>query len=562
VNPLEKTGAQIFIETLKRHGIDTIFGFPGGAVLPIYDALYHSDLRHILTRHEQGAAHMAEGYAVSTGKLGVVVATSGPGATNLVTGIADAKMDSVPVLFITGQVASFNLGTDAFQEADIFGITIPITNYNALVRNVDNLVEKMEEAIIMSTRHRPGPSLVDIPKDIQVATTSKSFVDRLTLPKHHIESVKIEGDLQRLAEAINKADRPLLYVGGGAINSGAFKLIQVIAEKANIPVVMTLKGLGAFPGTHKLALGMVGMHGTRYANEAMKACDLLIGLGVRFDDRVTGNPYKFSVNAKKAHVDIDITEINKVINVDYPIKGDLREVLDNLSGLIEIKGETSWTKQCLEWKQKYPLKFKKEGELIKPQMLIDQLSDITGGNAIITTDVGQNQMWAALFYKVNQPRSFISSGGLGTMGFGLPASLGAKIGRPDREVICFTGDGGIQMTIQELSTAVMYRIPVKIVIINNGYLGMVRQWQELFFDKRYSHTKIGDFNPDFAKIAQEGYGIPSMTISKSSELHQGIDFLLGENGPVMLNVIVPEEEKVFPMIPAGGTYDQIMEEPD
>ncbi|MDH4128716.1 MAG: biosynthetic-type acetolactate synthase large subunit [Spirochaetota bacterium] len=556
---MEKTGAQIFIDFLRHHDVDLIFGYPGGAILPIYDELFKSGIKHILTRHEQGAIHAAEGYAKATGKLGVVLATSGPGATNLVTGLADAKMDSVPILAITGQVATPLIGTDAFQEADIYGISIPITKYNNLVRNVNDLASTLELAYIVATSGRPGPVLVDIPKDVQNAKTKNiefranpKVADRF---ENNIN--KIEGNLDELIEVINKSKKPLLCVGGGAVISGAHKEIEKLVEIANIPVILTLMGLGAFPKNHKLSLGLVGMHGTKYANHAVSHCDLLISLGVRFVDRVTGKVSSFANQAKIAHIDVDIAEIGKIIKVDYPIVGDLKLVLDSILTKIEPQARESWVNHLEERKQKFPMKYKSKSKLIKPQYFIEQLYEKTKGDAIISTDVGQHQMWTAQFYPFSQPRTFLTSGGLGTMGFGFPAALGAKLGCPDRLVVLISGDGSIQMNIQELATAAMYDINVKIVIFNNGFLGMVRQWQELFFDSKFSHTNF-HFNPDFVRLA-EAYNLNGMKITSDSEVHKGIDFLLSSDKTAILDVMIPEDEKVYPMIPAGGSLDEAID---
>lgn len=552
-------GADVFIDVLEKNNIKHVFGIPGGNTLPIYDALYKSKIFHILTRHEQGAAHMAEGYAKVSGKPGVVFATSGPGATNLTTGLVDARLDSVPVVAFTGQVATSVIGTDAFQEADMYGISVPFTKYNALVKKPEMLATYIQEALSLSTAKRPGPTLVDIPKDIQNALIGDYDFKKikLTIPQRHLKKDEIKGDLTRFANAINRALKPLLYIGGGANISGADKEIRKLAEKSNIPVVMTLNGLGAFPANHRLSLGMLGMHGTRYANTAVLETDLIVSLGARFDDRVTSKIDEFAPKAKKAHIDIDPAEINKVIKTDYYLFGDLKDTLKELLPLVKENDRKDWNDDIESWKKEYPLKFDEDTDEIKPQHIIRELSRMTDGNAIIASDVGQHQMWTAQYYEFKKPRSWIASGGLGTMGFGFPAAIGAKVAKPDELVVVITGDGSFQMNIQELATIRMYNINVKILLLENQFLGMVRQWQEMFYEKRYSQTNF-NFSPDFVKIA-EGYGINAKRIEKKSQVGEGLDFLLRDDKSALLVARIPSEEKVFPFIPAGGSYRDMID---
>ena len=553
---MKKTGAQLLVDLIKSHGFELAFGYPGGAILPFYDELYDSGFRHILVRHEQGAAHMAEGYARASGKPGLCIVTSGPGATNTVTGMANAKMDSVPIIVISGQVPTAAIGSDAFQEADMFGITIPITKYNALVKDVDELADVFAEAYTMLTTGRPGPVLIDLPRDVQIKETENvsgkvGFSERLS------SRPKVSGDLKALAEALNQAKRPLLFVGGGAINARAASEVKLLAERGMIPVTCTLTGLGAFPGTHLLSVGMPGMHGTATANKAILECDFLFSLGARFDDRVAGIANDFAPGAVKAHIDIDAVEFNKRVAIDYWLHGDLKDVLQALLPYVEESDRSEWVNHLDEYKTRYPLEYEDSDDEIKPQKFIERFYDRTNGKAIIATDVGQHQMWAAQYYMFDEPNRLLTSGGLGTMGYGLPASIGAKFAKPDDLVVCLTGDGSYQMCIQELATIRQYNLGVKIVLLNNTFLGMVRQWQELFYDRRFSESEW-QYNPNFVKLA-ESYDIPAMSIAKPNEIEAGIDFLLADDGPAFLEVVIPSEEKVFPMIPGGKTQRDMIQ---
>lgn len=555
---MKKNGASIIIESLIQNGVNTVFGYPGGANIPIYDALYgHQGIRHILTRHEQGAIHAADGFARATGKLGVVFATSGPGATNLVTGLANAYMDSVPLVAITGQVPTHMIGNDSFQEADIYGITVPITKYNYLVKDVSKMGQIMAEAIHIATTGRPGPVLIDVPKDIQDMSAVYGKYD-VRLPSY---KPNVKGNTMQINEAIKAIDiarRPVIYAGGGIITSSAVKELVSLSKKGNIPVVLTLMALGSMPSEEDLNLGMVGMHGTKYANLAVRECDLLIAIGARFDDRVTGNPDNFAQDAKIIHIDIDPAEIGKIKQVEIPIVGDAKTVLGIMTEKVKSQPRKEWVERIKKYKSDYPLKYKhSDKKVIKPQQVIEAVNEVTDGDAIFVTDVGQHQMWAAQYLKLKESRTFISSGGLGTMGFGFPASIGAVIGRPEKTVINITGDGSFQMTIQEMATAAHYKLPIKVVLINNGFLGMVRQWQQLFLGKRYSYTDLGE-SPDFVKIA-EGYGVKGIKIEKPDEVKPALEKALKHDGMVLLDFRVEREENVMPMIPAGGSIETIME---
>lgn len=548
------SGAEILLECLQKEGVDVIFGYPGGQVIPIYDALYDSKIRHILVRHEQGAVHAADGYARSTGKTGVCLATSGPGATNLVTGIANAYMDSVPMVAITGQVPTTLLGSDSFQEADITGITIPITKHNYLVREIKDLPRVIKEAFHIAGTGRPGPVLVDFAKDMQVAKYKLDYPEIVDLPGYKPNYVGNARQVKEAADAILEAKKPLLYIGGGIIASGAEQELIRLAERMEIPVTATLMGMAAFPTAHPLFLGMLGMHGTAAANFAVCETDLLIAVGVRFDDRVTGKIDTFAPNAKIIHIDIDPAEIGKNVRYDIPIVGDAKVVLEMLLERIIPARNPEWLAQVNQWKTDHPLKYEKTG--LKPQMVIEAISELTQGDAIICTEVGQHQMWTAHFYRFTRTRSFITSGGLGTMGYGFPASIGAQVGNPGRLVIDIAGDGSFQMNIQELGTAVEHNIPVKVVIINNAYLGMVRQWQELFFNKRYSST-VMEHNPDFVKIA-EAYGAKGYRITEAQNLHDTLREAFAAPGPVVVDCRVEREENVLPMVPAGGSISRMI----
>ncbi|PJZ70060.1 acetolactate synthase, large subunit, biosynthetic type [Leptospira perolatii] len=551
------TGARLMVELLEEYGVDIVFGYPGGAILPFYDELYKSTkIKHILVRHEQGAIHMAEGYARSTGKLGVCIATSGPGATNLVTGLTDAKMDSVPVLAITGQVATNAIGTDAFQEADIFGITIPITKYNALIRSADEIARHFQEATLVALGGRPGPVLLDFPKDVQTQLTDVRKAVKLKINPRHYQKPPISGDIPAFAEALNRSKKPLLYVGGGAINANASKEILELAEKASIPVTTTLMGIGSFPGTHKLSVGMLGMHGTAYANKAVLECDYILNLGARFDDRVA-KPGEFAERAVRAHIDIDSAEFNKRVPVDYLLHGDLKDTLKALIPHVKAVDRKEWVSFLDGIKKNHPLQFDETSDTIKPQSFLQKLYERSQGKCIVSTDVGQHQMWAAQYYLFDKPNRWLTSGGLGTMGYGLPAAIGAQFGNPDNTVICVSGDGSIQMNIQELATIAMYKLGVKVVVFNNNFLGMVRQWQELFYEERFSESEW-NYNPDFVKLG-EAYSMKAMRISSKSEIDKGIDFLLEDNKACFLEVMIPAEEKVFPMIPAGKSQKDMIE---
>ena len=547
-------GAKAIVESLKREGVDTIFGIPGGQVLPLFDALYDAPFRFILTGHEQGAAHMADGYARATGRVGVCIATSGPGATNLVTGIATAYMDSVPMVALTGQVTRKMIGNDAFQEAPITEITKAITKHNFLVQDAKELPEIIKSAFYIASSGRPGPVLIDLPKDVQTEEIEFKYPEKLNLNYKPVLKGHI-GQIKKACELIHKAKRPVIYIGGGVIISGAHELVYKLAEKIKTPVTMTLLGLGGFPSAHPLSLDMLGMHGTRYANYAVMEADLIIAIGARFDDRVTGKIDSFAPHAKIIHIDIDPTSISKSIDVDVPIVGDAKEVLKDLIANVKAPDTSDWLKKINGWKKKYPLTYDKDNKL-RPQYIIEEICDLTKGNAIITTEVGQNQMWAAQFYKYNLPRTFLSSGGLGTMGYGFPAAIGAKIGCPDKIVFDIAGDGSIQMNIQELITAVAYKVPVKVAILNNHYLGMVRQWQELFYKRRYSASDLKR-NPDFVKIA-EAYGALGIKVDKKKDVRSALQKAIKSPLPVFIDFVIEREENVSPIVPPGEALDQMI----
>lgn len=559
---LELTGSQILIKTLLDLGVDTIFGYPGGAVLPIYEALYNSpELKHILIRHEQAGTHAADGYARSTGKPGVVLTTSGPGGTNAVTGIATAAIDSIPLVVFTGQVSTSLIGNDAFQEADIIGITRPITKHSYLVKDVNKLEHTIREAFHIATTGKPGPVLIDLPKDMVNQTGFYTGEKNVSLPSYRPVVHGHHSQIMKAAELLSNAKRPLIYAGGGVIRGQAWKELTEFAKRTNIPITTTLMGLGAFPENSPQALGMLGMHGTWYANMAITECDVLLAVGARFDDRVTGRVDGFSQKSRKIHIDIDPSCISKNVPVEIPIVGDVKNILPLLDQHTKAPEIDEWWSTINQWKKDHPLVASKSDKLIKPQHMIEAISEVTKGEAIIVTDVGQHQMWAAQFYKFNYPRSFVTSGGLGTMGFGFPAAIGAAIGNPDRPVFCVTGDGGFQMTLYELATAIEYNVPVKIAIMNNGYLGMVRQWQELFFNKHYSHTYLKSSNPDFVKLA-ESYGAAAFRITDPADMNKIIQESLEINDrPVLMDFVVDEEENCYPMVPAGAALYEMVEAP-
>ena len=554
---MKLTGAKILIESLKKEKVDVMFGYPGGVVLPIFDVLYDSDIKFILTRHEQGAAHAADGYARATGKVGVCIATSGPGATNLVTGIATAYMDSVPVIAITGQVKTNLIGSDAFQEADVTGITRPITKHNYLVKDVKELAGTIKEAFHIARSGRPGPVVVDLPVDVTLQEAEFEYPEKTDIRTYKPTYEAHPGQIKKAAKAIKAAKKPIIYAGGGIIISEASKELTELVHKTGIPVTTTLLGLGAFPQTDALSLDMLGMHGTVYANHAVMDSDLIIAIGARFDDRVTGRLDHFAPGAKMIHIDIDPSSISKNVNVDIPIVGDARDALKKLTKIVQPPQIEDWVKQIEAWKKTYPLKYKDDGDKIKPQYVVEQIYEATKGDAIICTEVGQNQMWAAQYFTYTKPRTYISSGGLGTMGYGFPAAIGVQLGCPDKIVFDIAGDGSIQMNIQELATAAANKLPVKIAILNNSYLGMVRQWQELFYKKRYSATCLKAGCPDFVKLA-EAYGATGIKVTKKEEVRPAIDKALKTKGPVLLNFIVCEEENVFPMVPAGEAINRMI----
>ncbi len=552
---MKMTGAKILIESLLKEGVEVIFGYPGGALLPVFDRLYDAPIRFILTRHEQAAAHAADGYARATGKVGVCMATSGPGATNLVTGIATAYMDSIPIVAITGQVKTFLIGNDAFQEADVTGITRPITKHNYLVKDVKDLVRIVKEAFHLASTGRPGPVLIDLPVDVTLHETEFKYPKEVDIRGYKPTYSGHIGQIKKAAKVIQEARRPIIYAGGGVISSGAAAKLKELAKNAGIPVTTTLLGLGGFPETDKLSLGMLGMHGTVYANHAIQQSDLIIAIGARFDDRVTGKLEKFAPHAKIIHIDIDPAAISKNVKVDIPIVGDCKHVLTELNKLVKKLKLEEWLERIEGWKKKAPLTYKDSATSIKPQYVVEQIYEATKGEAIITTEVGQNQMWAAQFYKFTKPRTFISSGGLGTMGYGFPAAIGAQVGRPDKVVFDIAGDGSIQMNIQELATAVVNKVPVNVAILDNTYLGMVRQLQELFYQRRYSYTHL--VNPDFTKVA-EAYGATGIRVCEKKEVRSAIEKAIATEGPVFLHFLIESEENVFPMVPTGEAIDRMI----
>ena len=553
------TGAEVLLEALVREGVEVIFGHPGGAIMPVYDALYHrKELRHILTRHEQGAGHAATAYARASGRVGVVFATSGPGAVNLTTALADAMMDATPLVAVTGQVPTTAVGTDAFQEADVTGVTMPITKHNYLVADVNDLPRVVKEAFHIARTGRPGPVLIDLPKDVQNDAFTGDFPEQVDLPGYRPTYKGHPRQIERALAALSAAERPVLMVGGGAQH--AADPIRRFVERTGIPAVATLQGLGVVAADDPHYLGMPGMHGTVAANRAIHEADLILGIGLRFDDRVTGDVERFAPNLKTLiHVNIEPADIGKVIEAQIPVVGDAAWVAERLAeGAGPLKIE-AWWRRIRAWQEENPLPFPDDGEL-RSQAVIRAFGEATGGEAVVVTGVGQHQMFAAQFYPVKKPRSFLTSGGLGTMGFGLPASIGAQVARPEETVLLFDGDGSFQMTLQELATVSKYRLPVKIVLLNNGFLGMVRQWQDLFYEDRYSEVFLADSNPDFVKLA-EAYGIPAFRVERREEVEDAVERVLGEPGPVLAEFRVKAEEGVFPMIPAGGSTEDMITEP-
>jgi acetolactate synthase-1/2/3 large subunit len=559
---MKKTGSQIIVEALRKEGVEAIFNYPGGAVLPLFDELHSAPFRQVLVRHEQAAVHAADGYARSTGKVGVALATSGPGATNTVTGIATAYMDSVPLVVLTGQVATPLIGNDAFQEADIVGITRPCTKHNYLVKDVKDLGRILKEAFYVARSGRPGPVLVDVPKDVLVNSTEFKYPDKISIRGYQPTYDGHPGQIERAMELIVKSRRPVLYVGGGIISSNASKELTLFADRLGIPVTMTLMGLGGFPGNHRLSLGMLGMHGTYRANMAVMDSDLLIAVGSRFDDRVTGKIEAFAPHAKIIHIDIDPTSISKNVRVDLPIVGDCKRVLTKMLALLEKEeidpfkeGLEKWHLQIEKWKSVHKMEYSL-GEKIKPQYVVEKIWELTQGDAIITTEVGQNQMWAAQYYTFVKPRTLLTSGGLGTMGYGFPAAIGAQVAFPNSLVIDIAGDGSFQMNSQELATIVQYQLPVKVAILNNGYLGMVRQWQEFFYGKRYASSCMEGISPDFIKLA-EAYGAIGLRATKHEEVIPTLKKAFSQPKPVIIDFVVDPEENVYPMVPAGEPLSQM-----
>ncbi|WP_136513697.1 biosynthetic-type acetolactate synthase large subunit [Geomonas edaphica] len=563
---MKMNGARILLECLKREGVDTIFGYPGGTVINLYDELFSfKEIRHILPRHEQAGVHAADGYARATGKVGVAIATSGPGATNTITGIATAYMDSIPMVIITGQVPTALIGNDAFQEADIIGITRPCTKHNFLVKDVKDLATIMKKAFYIARTGRPGPVVVDLPKDVQVAQTEFKYPETVEIRGY---KPTVEGHPKQIEKAvamIMQAKKPVLYVGGGVILGNASAELVALAKRLAIPVTTTLMGLGSFPENDPLSLGLLGMHGTYYANMAVSNCDMLIAIGARFDDRVTGKIASFAPHAKIVHVDVDPTSIKKNVRVDLPIVGDVRDVLTKMLKIADEIGPdaegcrqavATWSAEIDEWKEKHPMSYKQTTSTIKPQYVIQRLRALSDPDAIVATDVGQHQMWTAQFFGFTAPRTLLSSGGLGTMGFGLPAAMGAQAGFPERQVMVICGDGGFQMNMQELATIVQNRLNVKIVILNNNFLGMVRQWQELFFDKRYSSTCM-ELPIDFIKLA-EAFGATGLQATKVDEVDDVIKKGFSIKGPVLMEFKVAREEKVLPMVPAGASLTEMV----
>jgi acetolactate synthase-1/2/3 large subunit len=556
---MKMTGAQMTCESLAKEGVEVIFGILGGALLPLYDTLpQYPQLRHILVRHEQGAAHAADGYARATGKVGVCLATSGPGATNLVTGIANAHLDSVPMVAITGQVARPFIGKDAFQETDITGITLPITKHNYLVTDTDSVPRIIKEAFYIARTGRPGPVLIDLPRDVQIEEAEFHYPTKIDLPGYKPTLQGHPAQIKKAAKLINEAKAPVIIAGRGVIISGGYNELKELAESAQIPVITTLLGISCFPESHALSYGMLGMHGMAYANLAIDAADLIIAIGMRFDDRATAKVSAFAPHAHIIHIDIDPAEIGKNVRVDVPIVGDVKAVLQELNKLIISAQHIDWIKRLDDWRKEHPSLDIRDSDGLLPQYVVQQIYKATNGEAIIVTGVGQHQMWAAQHYWYDKPNTFISSGGLGTMGFGLPAAIGAKVGCPDETVWCIDGDGSLQMTIQELATIVQEKVAVKIAVIHNKYLGMVRQWQEMFYEKRYVATPLS--GPDFVKIA-EAYGFPGLRVERREEVIPAIQKAMEEPGPFLIDFMIEPEENVYPMVPPGAALAEVLEEP-
>ncbi len=560
---MKYSGAKIFVESLKKEGATKIFGYPGGAVLPIFDELYKDgNIDVYLVRHEQNAVFAADGFARALGRAGTALVTSGPGATNTVTGIASAYMDSIPVVVFTGQVSTTMVGSDAFQEVDTTGVTRPITKWNRMVKDVNELSSTIKMGYYIATSGRPGPVVIDIPKDIQVLEANFEYPDKVELRSYKPQYKPHPVQVKKAAEAIKKSKRPVIYCGGGVIHSNASKELVEFAEKLNAPVTMTLMGLGAVPATHPLSLGMLGMHGSVATNYAVSHSDLLIAIGSRFDDRVTGKIETFAPNAVKIHIDIDPSSISKNVVVDIPIVGDVKEVLKELIPMVDRLDTDEWLEQIKEWQREHPLRYERSDKVIKPQYLVEKVSELTSGKAVITGDVGQHQMWVAQFYKFQKPRNWFTSGGLGAMGYAFPAAIGAKVALPDTEVIAFVGDGAFQMTFQDLALVSQRNIPVKVIIVNNFYLGMVRQWQELFYERRYSSVFLSSsenyYLPDFVKLA-DAYNIKALRVDKPQDLDTALKEMLEAKTPFILDVWVDKEENVLPMVPAGRGLLEMIE---
>jgi len=549
-------GARALLEVLEQEGVEIIFGYPGGVLLTLYDALLDSSIKHILPRHEQTAVHAADAYARVSGRVGVCLATSGPGASNMVTGIANAYMDSIPLVILTGQVPTNLLGTDSFQEVDITGMTLPITKHSYLVKDAKDIPRIVKEAFHIAGTGRPGPVLIDLPKDIMAAEVRETNPPKISLPSYKYFTKGNSGQINEAAKALAHSNKPVVYAGGGVITSGAGVALREMIEKANIPVVTTLMGIGSIPTKHPNLLGMVGMHGTNTANLAVNACDLLIAVGVRFDDRVTsGLKHRFATSAKVIHIDIDPAEIGKVIRAHIPIVGDAKLVLEELNKKVSAPGIPEWWRQLRSWQQEYPLSSEQDGNL-HPQAILETMGRLGGDNAIVTTDVGQHQMWAAQFYPVMNSRQFITSAGLGTMGFGFPAAIGAQFAKPDSLVFLVTGDGSFQMSIQELATTVQYNLPIKIILMNNGVLGMVRQMQKMFYNERFSQIQL-HANPDFVKVA-EAYGIKGIRVDRPDQVEPALLEAINTPGPILLDFTISPDEVVLPMVPAGKAITEIL----